>query len=244
MGFNQHLANVRYDRGDPVEALLVREYGAMFAARGVIHPPTVIFRNEEEVAAFQGGIVTKLDLIGGYAVELQGAAMANLLDAVSAAANEGLAISPRGADSARRSYNETIELWLSRVEPALAFWTTKKRITADEAAALLALEVYEQVKEVLRLESIGIYFARDLSKSIIYSVAPPGTSQHLSMLAFDVNEHDNAAVRSILASHGWFQTVASDLPHFTFLGEKESELRDLGLKAVASNGRTFWLPEF
>jgi len=38
------------------------------------------------------------------------------------------------------------------------------------------------------------------------------------MLAFDANEHGSAAVRAVLAKHGWFQTVASDAPHFTFLG--------------------------
>ena len=44
------------------------------------------------------------------------------------------------------------------------------------------------------------------------------------MLAFDVNEFDNPRVREILAKHGWFQTVLSDLPHFTYLGLKEKDL--------------------
>ena len=64
--------------------------------------------------------------------------------------------------------------------------------------------------EILRLEKKKIYFAKDLNKSIIYSVAPPGTSQHLSMLAFDAVEYDNVRVREILALHGWFQTVDND----------------------------------
>jgi len=74
-------------------------------------------------------------------------------------------------------------------------------------------------------------------------VAPPGTSQHLSMLALDVKEFENAKVREILAAHGWFQTVASDLPHFTYIGAKESELPGLGLKKTTSGGRTFWVPD-
>ena len=45
-----------------------------------------------------------------------------------------------------------------------------------EAARIRGLTPYEQVPEVFRLESQGIYFAKDLSKSIIYSVAPPGAS--------------------------------------------------------------------
>jgi hypothetical protein len=63
------------------------------------------------------------------------------------------------------------------------------------------------------------------------------------MLAFDVKEHDNAKVRSILGEHGWFQTVSSDMPHFTFLGVKEEELPSLGLKKTTNGGRTFWVPE-
>jgi hypothetical protein len=98
------------------------------------------------------------------------------------------------------------------------------------------------VPEVFTLEKQGIYFAKDLSKSIIYSVAPPGTSQHLSMLALDVAEFNNRSVREILAKHGWFQTVVSDLPHFTFLGIDESELPDHGLKRVVDGERVFWVP--
>lgn len=64
------------------------------------------------------------------------------------------------------------------------------------------------------------------------------------MLALDVKEFENAKVRVILAKHGWFQTVVSDLPHFTYLGVKESELASLGLKEVNNGGRTFWIPEF
>ena len=96
---------------------------------------------------------------------------------------------------------------------------------------------------VLELEENGLYFAKDLSKSIIYSVAPPGTSQHLSMLALDVAEFDDKDVRALLIEHKWFQTVVSDLPHFTYLGVREDELADLGLKKVLSCHRTFWLPD-
>ena len=52
------------------------------------------------------------------------------------------------------------------------------------------------------------------------------------MLAFDANEFLDARVRQILADNGWFQTVLSDLPHFTYLGLIEQELPDHGLKPV------------
>ncbi len=95
----------------------------------------------------------------------------------------------------------------------------------------------------MKLETKGIFFAKDLSKSIIYSVAPPGTSQHLSLLAFDVLEHEDPEVREILSNAGWFQTVTSDLPHFTYLGVRKNELEKLGLRKVNNIDRSFWIPD-
>ena len=63
------------------------------------------------------------------------------------------------------------------------------------------------------------------------------------MLALDVTEFENPNVRAVLARHGWFQTVVSDLPHFTYLGVDETELPSLGLKRVVSDGRPFWIPD-
>ena len=96
---------------------------------------------------------------------------------------------------------------------------------------------------MLELEKQGIFFSKDFSKSVLYSIAAPGTSQHVAMLAFDVIEFQNARVREILGEHGWFQTVLSDLPHFTFLGLERSELPRRGLKPVEVAGQTFWIPD-
>jgi hypothetical protein len=49
-------------------------------------------------------------------------------------------------------------------------------------------------------------------------------------------------VRQIMSEQGWFQTVLSDLPHFTFLGLRESELAGRGLKHVEVDGQGFWIP--
>ncbi|MBX3297126.1 MAG: hypothetical protein KF762_15600 [Acidobacteria bacterium] len=229
---------------DDVGRKLLREYGSVFVARGgVTAPKKVVFRDETEVAAFQGTLKTSAASIGGFQLTLQAAAMDALRTAIEQAKAKGLSISPRGADSAKRTYNETVGLWQSRVDPALVHWVGKGRMTKADADRLKGLSTFDQVKEVLRLEEQGIYFAKDLSKSIIYSVAPPGTSQHLSLLAFDVKEFDNPQVRSILNENGWFQTVASDLPHFTYLGVKEAELPSLGLKKITDSGRTFWVPD-
>lgn len=229
--------------GNGMELLLLREYGAVFAAQGIKVPPTVIFRSEKDVAKFQSKLRSSTVEIGGYEMTLQTPAMTALQNAVEEAASLGLTISPRGQDSAARTYRETVELWSSRVEPALDHWTTNGKISTDECKRIRKLEPAAQVNEILALEREGIYFAKDLSKSIIYSVAPPGASQHLSLLAFDVAEFEQGEVRIILSRHGWFQTVISDLPHFTYLGTEESELPGRGLKRVQSHDRTFWIPD-
>jgi hypothetical protein len=229
---------------DGAGKLLLREYGAVFVAQnGVVAPKKIFFESEEEVQAFQKSIDTESEKIGGIKIELQKPAMRALEAAVKEAKKFGLSISPRGADSGRRGYNQTIALWRSRVEPGLRHWVAKGRLKAAEAAVIRSMPIRQQITEILRLEEEGIYFARSLDKSIIYSVAPPGSSQHIAMLALDVREFDDARVRSILANHGWFQTVVSDLPHFTYLGVKASELPELGLKPVKSGGREFWVPD-
>lgn len=228
---------------DEVGKRIMSDYGAVYVARGgVTPPPTVMFTSESECDNWQRGISTIRTQIGSVTVELQQTAMTALQSAITEAQSSALKITPRGADASKRTYAGTVTLWQSRVNPALAYWIGKGRITKQDAARIKALSPAAQVPEVLRLEAQGIYFSKDFSKSILYSVAAPGTSQHLSMLALDVNEYDNASVRAILAKHGWFQTVVSDLPHFTYLGVTESELPSLGLKSVSDGGRTFWIP--
>jgi hypothetical protein len=243
-GFTANLPEGFKAPTDDAGRLLLKEYGAVFMARGGVTPPkTVVFRDQAEVTAFQNSLKTSSESISGFNLELQAAAMDGLRKAIADAKAAGLSINPRDKDSAKRSYDETIELWNSRVDPALKHWVSKGKMTQDQADKLKSLSPYEQVPEVLKLEQQGIYFAKDLSKSIIYSVAPPGTSQHLSMLAMDVKEHEDPKVRDILAKYGWYQTVISDLPHFTYLGVPDSELSKLGLKKTSDNGRTFWIPE-
>lgn len=228
---------------DDAGKLLLREYGSVFVARGVTPPKKVVFKDEADVRAFQSSLQQSSESIGGMTVTLQTPALNALKAAIADARKSNLTIGPRGADSSRRGYDQTVTLWASRVNPGFVHWVGARRVTQTEATRIKKLSPFEQVPEILKLEQQGIYFAKDLSKSIIYSVAPPGTSQHISMLALDVKEFDNARVRLILASHGWFQTVASDLPHFTYLGVSESELPGLGLKKIVSGGRDFWVPD-
>lgn len=226
-----------------VERLLLREYGAVLVAKGgSVVPETIVFRDESEVSAFQSTLQISAENLGGYDIELQTPAMKALLNAVSEATSKNLTITPRGTDSARRNYAETVTLWASRVEPALKHWVEKGRITLSNVERINGLSPFDQVAEILKLEEKKIFFSKDLSKSIIYSVAPPGTSQHLTMLALDIAEHGDVSVRNILTNNSWYQTVISDLPHFTFLGIKENELENSGLNLVVDKGRKFWIP--
>jgi hypothetical protein len=228
---------------DFVGRRLLNEYGALFMARGgAVVPESVIFASEREVSDWQAKIPTANLTLGGFVIELQTAAMTNLKKAIAEALENNLIITPRGADSARRNYAQTVELWTSRVNPALSHWVKEGKLSEAAAKKIRELPAFEQVSEIFKLEDEGIFFSKDLLKSIIYSVAPPGTSQHLSMLALDVAEFNEPKVRNVLAAHGWFQTVISDLPHFTFLGAAEDELESFGLKKVINDERVFWIP--
>lgn len=229
---------------DPVARRILEDYGAMFVAtRKVLAPPVCIFANEADVKKFQEQAGYATENIDGADVQLQPEAMKQLLKARAQARKEGLRLTPRdGTEAARRSYADSYHLWNTRFLPALEYWRRRRRLTKQQVDRLKALPLRQQVAEVLELEKRGIYFSKDLSKSILYSIAAPGTSQHIAMLAFDVNEFANRRVREILADYGWFQTVLSDLPHFTFLGLKEKDLPKHGLKSVEVSGQVFWIP--
>jgi len=229
---------------DSVARRVLEDYGAIFVANKKVTPPPVcVFTSDEQVSEFQERAGYSSEMIGFDQVELQPEAMKELLKAREEAHKENLDITPRdGAEAARRSYEDSLHLWQTRFLPALDYWLAQGSLTETDVARLKALPLRSQIAEVLELEKGGVYFSKDLSKSILYSIAAPGTSQHIAMLAFDVNEFDNPRVREILAKHGWFQTVLSDLPHFTFLGLKEKDLPKHGLKRTEVDGQTFWIP--
>src|ERR1043166_8785261 len=229
---------------DAVARRVLEDYGAIFVAnKKVLPPPVCVFTSDEQVTEFQEEAGYASEMFGFDQVELQPEAMKELLKARAEAQKENLDITPRdGAEAARRSYEDSFQLWQTRFLPALSYWQQQGRLTEADVARLKALPLRNQIAEVLELEKSGIFFSKDLSKSILYSIAAPGTSQHIAMLAFDVNEFDNPRVREILSKHGWFQTVLSDLPHFTFLGLKEKDLPKHGLKQVDVDGQVFWIP--
>ena len=237
-------AKLLRSQDDGVARHVLAEYGAMFVAEASVRvPPVCVFESAKEVAEFQSEAGWRSESFGAAQIELQPAAMEALLAACREAESVGLSITPRdGAEAGRRTYDDTLRLWRSRFLPALEHWTTKGRLSAEEAARLRSLAPSEQAQEVLKLEAGGIFFSKDFSKPVLRSVAAPGASPHLSMYAFDAEEFAVAGVREILARHGWFQTVWSDLPHFTYLGVTEDELPARGLRRAVLREQLFWIP--
>jgi hypothetical protein len=230
--------------GDTLTRRVLEEYGAMFVAEGVALPDACVLESEEAVARFQRGAGWRAELFDGTLIELQPVAMGALLAARDEAAFNGLRVTPRGGSEAgRRSFADSLRLWRSRCDPALEHWCAAGRLDGAEAERLRGLPLREQAAAVLELESGGVFFSKYFDKSILQSVAAPGASQHLAMLAFDIEEFQDARVGAVLARHGWFQTVLSDLPHFTYLGLPARELPARGLRRVESAGQTFWVPD-
>ncbi|HEX5735067.1 MAG TPA: hypothetical protein VF131_19710 [Blastocatellia bacterium] len=229
-----------------VEARLLAEYGAIFLTTAT-PPPSIIFRDSAEVERFQSALQTRTFRFGEHEMELQAIAM----DALTAAAGEliasGVTLTPRAADSGRRSYDDTVGLWNRNVGRGLEHWVELGKVTADRAERIRQLSPVDQVAVILEMEDgEQIYFGTFFDRSILYSVAAPGASQHLSMLAFDAAEFQDVTVERTLARFGWHRTVVYDFPHFTYLGHPEESLHALGLRQVARdfNGRSyrFWIP--
>ncbi|MBI4861302.1 MAG: hypothetical protein HY815_13755 [Candidatus Riflebacteria bacterium] len=229
--------------GDPVARRLLAEYGSVFAAASVDLPPVVLFPDPAALERWQATVKTERVRLGDVVAELQRPAAEALRNALVEAGARGLTITARGKEGAsRRSYRQASEFWAARVGPAVAHWQRKGRLSSQRAREILEAPIGTQVRLVLKEEAGGLHFATGFEKTILHSVAPPGASQHHTMLALDVVQFDQRSVREILARHGWHQTVPSDLPHFTYLGLTGQQLESRGLTPVTVAGRVYWIP--
>jgi hypothetical protein len=229
---------------DAIKFRLLKEYGAMWLSKDlqVLLPESIAFSSAAETNTFH----KKLELakMPNSQCTLQKAALKALLQAQGKAQDIGLNITPRGNDSCIRSYEVTEQLWLSRVKPNLAYYVSQNKLSQSKANQILKQSIWTQVDSILKLEQQGLLFDKYRQTSILNSVAAPGSSQHISGLAFDAAEYANPQVRNILNQYGWFQTVVNDLPHFTYLGKvNESYLLKNGLKKTYKNGFIFWTPD-
>jgi hypothetical protein len=241
------LADLASSLASPVEKRLFAEYGAIFVTTAT-PPPVMIFNDADQVEEFQSSLSSGREVFGDHEVWLQSAA----LDALSAAASEmaerGGRITARASDAGGRSYEDTVRLWVRNVTRGLEHWEGLGRITTEHGQSIRDLNPVDQVSAILSLEDKEqLFFGTFFDKSILYSVAAPGASQHLTLLAFDVTEFEDRDIVPVLARHGWHRTVPNDLPHFTYLGRDEESLPSLGLARVERINRervyAFWTPD-
>jgi hypothetical protein len=223
---------------------VLSEYGAMFvSSEKVTAPPTCLFRDDAEVSTFRSSVGTGFVIINGFQVQLQKPAADALNGAIADSLTQGVRIHPLdGAVAAGRSYSDSVRLWNSRFEPALRYWTRRGRISADDASAVAEMPLEQQIEKVIEWEDQGMRFGTNRANSIFASTAPPGASQHLSLLAIDIAPPITPTIIALMNSHGWFQTVKGDRPHFTYLGLTEKELPGRGLKALVFDGTQYWVP--
>ena len=221
------------------------EYGAMFVASSTVQlPPSCYFADEASVAKFQSTLKTSSAVVDGAEITLQSPAMTSLLQIVDAAKQLNVRIIPLdGSIAGARTYSDTVTIWNSRYEPALSFWVNRSKITPDEAQQLALMSFEVKTERVIDFESQGLLFGTDRRSSIFSSTAPPGASQHLSLIAFDVAGRVTPLITAIFNANGWFQTVKGDLGHFTYLGVHEGELPKRGLRQVYLNGHRYWVPD-
>ena len=241
------LREIRAAIASPVEERLFAEYGAIFVTTAT-PPPVIIFRDSGEVEAFQSALSIRRATVGDYEIGLQSEAMDALLGAAADMNDTGGRITARAADSGGRSYADTVSLWSRNVTRGLERWEGLGAITPERAQSIRELAPVEQVGIILGMEEEEqIFFGTFFDRSILYSVAAPGASQHLSLLAFDAAQYEDEEAERALNGRGWYRTVANDLPHFTYLGHPQEDLPGLGLKRVERqyNQRDyrFWVPD-
>jgi len=228
----------------PAARMILFQYGAAFTASDRIRvPDRCVFLDEGDVQRFQAAAKIKSAMIGDTPIDLQEAAMDALESARSEAQSQGLDITPLdGSIAGRRTFRDTVGIWNSRFDPAIKYWVGAGRIPPAEVETINSIDIFTLIEKVSGWEKQGLFFGTGTYSSIFSSVAPPGTSQHLSMIALDVVQNADPRVRLILAKNGWFQTIKGDMTHFTYLGVPEQELPGRGLQFVIYNDRGFWIP--
>src|SRR2546430_5764058 len=155
---------------DSVARRILEDYGAVFiASKKVMPPPVCIFSSEQEVTQFQERAGYTTERIGFDNIELQPGAMKALMKAREEAQKEGLDIRPRdGAEAARRTYADSLQLWDTRFLPALDYWLAQGRLTEAQDARMKSLPLHNPIVEKLELAKSGDDFGKVLSKFIHY----------------------------------------------------------------------------
>lgn len=223
---------------EPVSAAILAQYGALYVSAPQLILPSTCIPDRQELAAFSRRVIFESRNIDGVQVSFQKPALDAFMGARQAAAAQGLSIRPNGSNATLRDYETTVEIWQRNLKAGI----NVHGAAAARQAELLSPDIRLSIAVVLEIEKSGLLLGSGGGKSILQVAAPPGTSQHVSGLALDIAEYEDARVREILAEHGFFQTIANDFPHFTFLGLRSDQLAGIGLAPRVIEGHTFYVP--
>lgn len=227
------------DPAEPASAAILAQYGALYVSESQLILPSNCIPTRQELSAFRRRVVFESRNIDGIQVSFQKPALDAFLDAREVAAARGLSIRPNGTNATLRDYETTVEIWQRNLQAGI----NVHGAAAARRAELFSPDIRLSIAVVLDLEMKGLLLGSGGGKSILQVAAPPGTSQHVSGLAVDIAEYEDVRVREILAEHGFFQTIANDFPHFTYLGLKPDQLAAVGLAPRVIEGHTFYVPE-
>ena len=100
---------------DSVALRVLHDYGAMFVGtENILPPPLCVFAGEEQVSRFQKAAGRAAATIGGDVIELQPAAMTALSESPRRRARRRAGyLSARWRRGPRRSYTDTMRLWIT-----------------------------------------------------------------------------------------------------------------------------------
>jgi len=96
------------------------------------------------------------------------------------------------------------------------------------------------MREVLNLRSSEYFLVRTYQSRCLYSIAAPGTSQHIAMLAFDANEFLDQRVREILAAAWMVFRLSSAICLTSPFSACRKPNCQAWIEGRRSNGQKFW----
>src|SRR5262249_10236252 len=158
-----------------------------------------VFPGPEEVEGFQKSLRASRGTFGEFEVVLQTEAIEALTRASDRLVVAGKQLSARAADSGGRSYEDTVRLWTRNVTTGVEHWQGEGLLSAERVLEIQRLSPNDQIELILEMEERdGLFFGTFFDKSILHSVAAPGASQHLSLLAFDVLDYQDGTVEAAM----------------------------------------------
>lgn len=246
--------NIFCDPRSVVTRKVLEEYTSHLIARGIVLP-SVCMLNETQSTNFKSSLKSS-DVasvrLAGMRFEFQRKAAIDLQKVIDRLAT--LKISQLNFAREHSDRRPPITLAVGgRTQKINRDWAIRDYQTVaenwefDPAPGAIRTLIIEELNQG---ESMNpLYKGRNGNKPRMRSVAIPGASQHMLLVAFDLNNATckNQAVVKLLSDHGWWRTIRDDNCHFTYLGwNTERQLKENGMKKVvcprSDTNYAFWVP--